>query len=57
MSLRVSQEMDVAFEDANAVDQLKQMLFEPDFARGRELTSPVTLDWLDPLMKAFANQL
>jgi cardiolipin synthase len=57
MSLRVSQEMDVAFSDANAVGRLKQELFEPDFARAHELTSPVTLNWLDPLIKALANQL
>jgi cardiolipin synthase len=57
MSLRVSQEMDVAFSDPNAVGRLKQELFETDFARGHELTSPVTLDWLDPLIKALANEL
>lgn len=57
MSLRVSQEMDVAFSDATAVNRLNQELFEPDFKRSRELTSPVTLDWLDPLVKALANEL
>jgi cardiolipin synthase len=57
MSLRVSQEMDVAFSDPAAVNQLKQELFETDFKRARELKSPVTLNWLDPLVKAFANQL
>ena len=57
MSLRVSQEMDVAFSDPAAVDQLKQQLFDADFKRARELKSPVSLNWTDLLVKAFANQL
>jgi cardiolipin synthase len=57
MSLRISQEMDVAFSDVNAVDRLNQELFEPDFTRARELKEPMTLNWLDPLVKAVANQL
>ena len=57
MSLRVSQEMDVAFSDPDAVDRLKQELFAMDLSRARELTSPMTLNWLDPLVKALANQL
>jgi cardiolipin synthase len=57
MSLRVSQEMDVAFSDSNAVERLQDELFKPDFHRARELTNPVTLNWLDPLVKALASQL
>jgi cardiolipin synthase len=57
MSLRVSQELDIAFSDPATVDQLKQELFAVDFQRARELTSPITLNWLDSLVKAFANQL
>ncbi len=57
LSLRVSQEMDVAFSDAAAVNQLKQDLFETDFKHSRELKSPVPLDWLAPLVKGFINQL
>ena len=36
MSLRVSQELDVAFSDPTAVNRLKQDLFETDFARARD---------------------
>jgi cardiolipin synthase A/B len=57
MSLRVSQELDVAFSDPATVDNLKQELFEKDFKHSRELKSPLALDWLDPLVKAFADQL
>jgi cardiolipin synthase len=57
MSLRVSQELDVAFSDPATVDRLKQELFVPDFSRSRELKEPVTLDWLDWFVKAFGDQL
>lgn len=57
LSLRVSQEMDVAFDNPAAVDQLKQELFVTDFKHAHELKKPVPLNWLDPLLKAFINQL
>jgi len=57
MSLRVSQELDVAFSDPSTVDRLREDLFEADFARSQELKSAVASDWLDSLVKAFANQL
>ena len=57
MSLRVSQELDIAFSDPATVARLKQELFEEDFKRSRVLDSPMTLDWLDSFLKAFANQL
>jgi cardiolipin synthase len=57
MSLRVGQELDVAFSDPATVARLKQELFETDFKRSRELTKPVPLNWFDSFVKAFANQL
>jgi len=57
MSLRVSQELDVAFSDPATVAQLQRELFETDFKRSQELKNPVTLNWLDTWLKAFANQL
>ena len=57
MSLRVSQELDVAFSDPATVAQLDQQLFEPDFKRSRELKSPAELNWTDPFVKAIAEQL
>ena len=41
MSLRVGQELDVAFSDPATVERLKKELFETDFERSRELTKPV----------------
>jgi cardiolipin synthase len=57
MSLRVGQELDVAFSDPATVDRLKKDLFETDFKRSRELTQPVPLNWFDSFVKAFANEL
>jgi cardiolipin synthase len=57
MSLRVSQEMDVAFSDPNTVNRLKEELFVPDFNRAQELKTPPTLNWWDPFVKVIANQL
>jgi cardiolipin synthase len=57
MSLRVGQELDVAFSDPAAVQRLKRDLFDADFKRSRELTKPVPLDWFDSFVKAFANEL
>lgn len=57
MSLRISQEMDVAFSDPQTVDRLKQELFIPDFSRAQELKTPLTSNWWDSFVKALANQL
>ena len=57
MSLRVSQELDVAFSDPGTVDQLDRQLFEADFKRSRELKGPVELNWADPFLKAISEQL
>lgn len=57
MSLRISQEMDVAFSEPNTVNRLKEKLFIPDFNRARELKTPLTLNWWDPFVKALTNQL
>jgi phosphatidylserine/phosphatidylglycerophosphate/cardiolipin synthase-like enzyme len=57
MSLRVSQELDVAFSDPTAVNRLKHDLFETDFNRAREIKDPAPVNWLDSFVKAFADQL
>jgi cardiolipin synthase len=57
MSLRVSQELDVAFSDPTAVNRLRRDLFETDFARAREIKEATPINWLDSFVKAFADQL
>lgn len=57
MSLRVSQELDVAFSDPDTVAQLDRQLFEPDFKCSQEMKSALDLNWVDPLLKAISEQL
>jgi phosphatidylserine/phosphatidylglycerophosphate/cardiolipin synthase-like enzyme len=57
MSLRIGQELDVAYSDPAAVAQLKQQLFEADFKRSREVHTVESLNWLDSLVKVFSDQL
>ncbi|HTV41302.1 MAG TPA: phosphatidylserine/phosphatidylglycerophosphate/cardiolipin synthase family protein [Candidatus Sulfotelmatobacter sp.] len=57
MSLRVSQELDVAFSDPDTVAQLDRQLFEADFKHSQELKSPAELNWADPFLKAISEQL
>ena len=57
MSLHVGQELDIAFSDPPTVDRLRRELFDKDFARSREITTPVETSWFDPLIKAFTDQL
>ena len=57
MSLRVGQELDVAFSDPATVDRLKMDLFDTDFKRSRELTSPVPLNWFDTFLNVFTSEL
>jgi cardiolipin synthase len=56
MSLRVSQELDVAFSDPTTVNRLKQDLFETDFRRAREIKDQTQMNWYDSFIKAFADQ-
>jgi phosphatidylserine/phosphatidylglycerophosphate/cardiolipin synthase-like enzyme len=57
MSLRIGQELDIAYSDPASVDQLKKELFETDFRRSREVKKRETLNWLDSLVKVFSDQL
>ena len=57
MSLRVSQELDVAFSDPETVARLDRELFQADFKRSQELKNPMVLNWADPFLKAISEQL
>jgi cardiolipin synthase len=57
MSLRIGQELDVAYSDPVAVEQLKEELFETDFRRSREVKSLESVSWVDSLIKVFSDQL
>ncbi|MBM3882412.1 MAG: phosphatidylserine/phosphatidylglycerophosphate/cardiolipin synthase family protein [Verrucomicrobia bacterium] len=57
LSLHVCHELNIAFSDPATVERLRRDLFEVDFARSREITEPVALNWLDSLVETFADQL
>jgi cardiolipin synthase len=57
MSLHIGQELDVAFSDPATVGRLRKDLFEADFARSRELTQPLPLNWFDSFIKACASEI
>jgi len=56
MSLRVGQELNVAYSDPATVKHLLDELFEKDFNRSREVKTPAAVDWFDAVIKAFADQ-
>lgn len=47
LSLRVNQEQNVASSDPAFAARVQSELFDPDFARSYELTSPIAVDWVD----------
>lgn len=57
MSLRVCQELNLAFSDPATVERLKEDLFETDFSKSRELKQVVPTSWLDSLVATFGDQL
>jgi cardiolipin synthase len=57
ISLRVSQELNIAFSDPETVERLNRQLFEPDFARSREILEPLPVGWTDYLIEFFANEM
>jgi phosphatidylserine/phosphatidylglycerophosphate/cardiolipin synthase-like enzyme len=49
LSLRISQEENIATSDPRFAAQLKSQLFEADFARSYELKEPISVNWQDVL--------
>ena len=49
LSLRLSQEENIATSDPAFAGRLRQDLFEEDFARSYELQQPISVDWIDIL--------
>jgi len=47
LSLRVNQEQNIATSDPAFASRLKSDLFEADFNRSAQLTSPISVDWVD----------
>ncbi len=57
LSLRVNEEINIAFTDPAAVAELRQELFEADFAISDELTEPLRVSWSDRVLEKIADHL
>ncbi len=57
LSLRINQEMNIATSDPEAVQELRDELFEPDFARARELTEPFPENLSHYLIEIFGDYI
>src|SRR5262249_15888187 len=57
LSLRLSQEENIATSDPGFSAHLKRALFEQDFAASYELTEPLVVNWLDLLADLAAGNL
>jgi cardiolipin synthase len=57
LSLRINRELNIATSDEHFVAELRERLFERDFARSRELTEAQPVGWSTYLASFVANQL
>jgi cardiolipin synthase len=57
LSLRLTQEDNIATSDPDFTNRLRRQLFEPDFVHSYELTEPIPVNWLDLLADLAAENL
>ena len=57
LSLKINREINIATSDPAAVSQLREELFEHDFARSRELSEPFREHWSDHLIEMFGDYI
>ncbi|MDH4040055.1 MAG: phosphatidylserine/phosphatidylglycerophosphate/cardiolipin synthase family protein [Gammaproteobacteria bacterium] len=57
LSLHINQEINIATSEPVAVQALMDSLFEPDFAKSRELTEPFEERWTDRIVEMFGDYL
>ncbi|MEP1472830.1 MAG: phosphatidylserine/phosphatidylglycerophosphate/cardiolipin synthase family protein [Halieaceae bacterium] len=55
LSLKINQEINIATSTPAAVNQLREELFEKDFARSKELKEPFRERWSDHLIEMFGD--
>jgi cardiolipin synthase len=55
LSLKINREINIATSDPAAVGQLRERLFEKDFARSKELSEPFREHWSDHLIEMFGD--
>jgi len=57
LSLRINDELNIAFSDKKTVDRLVRNLFVKDFKRSKLLKNKDVADWEESIFKAVADQL
>ena len=57
LSLYINQELNLAVSDPDAVQRLREDLFEKDFAQSREITETAQTSWSDHFYTILARQL
>ncbi len=55
LSLHINKEINIATSEPAAVKALQEDLFQPDFAKSRELTEPFPLRWTDHIIEMFGD--
>jgi len=55
LSLKINREINIATSDPAPVSQLREELFEKDFARSKELSEPFREHWSDHLIEMFGD--
>jgi phosphatidylserine/phosphatidylglycerophosphate/cardiolipin synthase-like enzyme len=57
LSLHINQEINISTSEPLAVEALRESLFEPDFAKSRELTEPFEERWTDRIVEMFGDYI
>lgn len=57
LSLKINQELNIATSEPQAVQELLEELFYPDFAAATELTEPFPEQWADYLIEIFGDYI
>ncbi len=55
LSLRLNQEVNVAFSDQETVERLRRELFEVDFEKSHDLRGPIPVGWTDHVVEELLN--
>ena len=56
LSLQINRELNLGTSHPETVNQLLELLFEPDFKKSAEITEPVSLDLKDHLIELIADE-
>ena len=57
LSLKINRELNITTSEPEAVEELLEELFIPDFARATELTEPIPEQWVDYLIEMFGDYI